>query len=179
MKCGLKFTCLSQEMIIYPARVLHRPLLELLDIFPLDHQSISQSLCDNAFEAFLHFDCVDNPFPCPDANNFQEMRHCFSKLKQQLDHNLRKSHSRVSRFHHTTRGTANCIIGTAVAFTITTAATATQALLDTIDWLVGRLYTAIEGGKLLVRFGLERGNDKHSIQEAVKKLKGKPAHSPA
>ena len=43
--------------------------------------------------------------------------------------------------------------------------------LDTIDRLVARLYTAVEGDKQLVRFGLERGRDKHSIQEVVKQLR--------
>lgn len=204
--------CLLLHQSIYCARVLYGPLHELLDIFPLDHHSISQPLCDKAFEVFLQFDCVDNPFPCPDDHNFQEMRRCFSELRQELDHNLQKSHSRVRLFRHTTRRTALCIIGTAVAVAITAAAVATHALLavvvcpfctaylpcgvtkkelaflaqldttkrgtyvlnndlDTIDRLVARLYTAIEGDKLLVRFGLERDKDKHSIQEVVKQLR--------
>ncbi|XP_031255863.1 UPF0496 protein At3g19330-like isoform X2 [Pistacia vera] len=204
--------CLLLHQSIYRARVLYGPLHELLDIFPVDHHSTSQSLFDKAFEVFLQFDCVDNPFPCPDAHNFQEMRRCFSELRQELDHNLRKSQSRVRLFRHPIRGTALCIIGTAVAVTITAAAVATHALLavvvfpfctaylpcgvtkkglahvaqldaakkgtyvlnndlDTIDRLVFRLYTAVEGDREVVRFGLERGKDKHSIQEVVKQLR--------
>lgn len=43
--------------------------------------------------------------------------------------------------------------------------------LDTIDRLVARLCTAIEGDKQLVRLGLGGGKDKHSIQEVVKQLR--------
>lgn len=42
--------------------------------------------------------------------------------------------------------------------------------LDTIDRLVARLYTAIEGDKLLIRLGLDRGRDKHPLYEVVKQL---------
>lgn len=42
--------------------------------------------------------------------------------------------------------------------------------LDTIDRLVARLHTEVEGDKLLIRLGLERGKDKHSIQEVAKQL---------
>ncbi|KAK7267264.1 hypothetical protein RIF29_19931 [Crotalaria pallida] len=42
--------------------------------------------------------------------------------------------------------------------------------LDTIDRLVARLHTAVEGDKLLVRLGLERGRDSYPIQEVLKQL---------
>ncbi|KAK9741111.1 hypothetical protein RND81_03G082500 [Saponaria officinalis] len=43
--------------------------------------------------------------------------------------------------------------------------------LDTIDRLVSRVYTAVEGDKLLIRLGLDRGRDKHPIYEVVKQLR--------
>ncbi|XP_074286586.1 UPF0496 protein At3g19330 [Silene latifolia] len=43
--------------------------------------------------------------------------------------------------------------------------------LDTIDRLVSRVYTAVEGDKLLIRLGLDRGIDKHPIYEVVKQLR--------
>ena len=43
--------------------------------------------------------------------------------------------------------------------------------LDTIDRLVARLHMAFEGDKLLIRLGLERGRDRHSIREVVKQLR--------
>ncbi|KAH9743122.1 UPF0496 protein [Citrus sinensis] len=204
--------CLLLHQSIYRARELYAALYELFDIFPSDHHSLSQLQCDKAFEVFLQFDSIDNPFPCPNSHNFHEMRRCFSELKQQLDRKLRKSHSRVRFFSRATSGSTLCVIGTAVAVTIAAAAVATHALvaivaapfctayfspglakkqlahvaqldaakkgiyvlnndLDTIDRLVARLYTAVEGDKQLVRFGLERGRDKHSIQEVVKQLR--------
>ncbi|MED6182616.1 hypothetical protein PIB30_030234 [Stylosanthes scabra] len=42
--------------------------------------------------------------------------------------------------------------------------------LDTIDRLVARLHTAVEGDKLLVRMGLERGRERYTIQEVLKLL---------
>ncbi|KAJ8433123.1 hypothetical protein Cgig2_023081 [Carnegiea gigantea] len=42
--------------------------------------------------------------------------------------------------------------------------------LDTIDRLVARLHTAIDGDKLLIRLGLDRGRDKHPIYEVMKQL---------
>ncbi|KAM5582148.1 UPF0496 protein [Rosa sericea] len=44
--------------------------------------------------------------------------------------------------------------------------------LATIDRLAQRLHTAVEGDKLLIRLGLERGaQDKHPIQEVLKQLR--------
>ncbi|XP_057437617.1 UPF0496 protein At3g19330-like [Lotus japonicus] len=43
--------------------------------------------------------------------------------------------------------------------------------IDTIDSLVDRLQTAVEGDKAHVRFALERGKDRHATQEVVKQLR--------
>ncbi|OIW20322.1 hypothetical protein TanjilG_08826 [Lupinus angustifolius] len=43
--------------------------------------------------------------------------------------------------------------------------------LDTIDSLVDRLQAAVEGDKALVRFALERGRERHPIQEVLKQLR--------
>ncbi|XP_061352388.1 UPF0496 protein At3g19330-like [Gastrolobium bilobum] len=42
--------------------------------------------------------------------------------------------------------------------------------LDTIDRLVECLHTAVEGDKLLVRFGLERGRERYPIMEVLKQI---------
>lgn len=203
--------CLLLLQSIYHTQALYAPFHELLDIFPIDPHFISQSHCNNAFEVFVQFDCdcVKNPF---DSYNFQEMNSCFSKLKQQLDYNLRKSHSRVRLFHYVTTGSAICIIGLVMAVTIAAVIVAAHAFVaivagllctayfphgltkrdlahvaqleaarrgmyvinkyvDTLQRLVDRLYSAIEGDKRLVRLGLERDGDKHSIEEVVKQLR--------
>lgn len=43
--------------------------------------------------------------------------------------------------------------------------------LHTIERLVARLHTAVDGDKLLVRLGLESGKDRHHIQEVLKQLR--------
>ena len=43
--------------------------------------------------------------------------------------------------------------------------------LDTIDRLISRLHTEIEGDRLLIRLGLDRGRDKYPIYEVVKQLR--------
>ncbi|CAJ1953319.1 unnamed protein product [Sphenostylis stenocarpa] len=42
--------------------------------------------------------------------------------------------------------------------------------LGTIDALVSRLRAAVEGDQVLVRLGLERGNEKYLVQEVIKQL---------
>ncbi|KAJ0052142.1 hypothetical protein Pint_02504 [Pistacia integerrima] len=127
--------CLLLLQSIYRTQSLYAPFHELLDIFPIDHHSISQSHCNNAFEVFVQFDCdcVKNPF---DSYNFQEMNNCFSELKQQLDHNLRKSQSRVRLLHHATTGSAICIIGLVVAVIIAAVAVAAHAFVAIVAALL-------------------------------------------
>ncbi|KAK7336179.1 hypothetical protein VNO77_16712 [Canavalia gladiata] len=43
--------------------------------------------------------------------------------------------------------------------------------INTIDSLVDRLQTAVEGDKAYVRFALERGRERHPIQEVLKQLR--------
>lgn len=43
--------------------------------------------------------------------------------------------------------------------------------INTIDSLVDRLLTAVEADKAYVRFALERGREKHPIQEVLKQLR--------
>ncbi|XWS43936.1 hypothetical protein CRYUN_Cryun15aG0001100 [Craigia yunnanensis] len=207
--CLLLYQCLSR------ARTLYAPITDLLQVFPYDLSSINQSQCNWAFDVFLQFDSLDNPFPCPDSHNFNEMRRSFSQLKEQLDHRLHKSLSRVRFLHRATTGSAICLIGTVVGVVVSAVVISTHALaaivglvatplcpfyvpshlkkkqlahmaqldaaakgsyvhnkdLDTIDRLVAWLYTAVEGDRQLIRFGLERGRDIYPIHEVVKHLR--------
>ncbi|RVW51002.1 UPF0496 protein [Vitis vinifera] len=83
--------CLLLHRSVHHAHSLYSPLHDLLDILPLDSDSLTQSQCNQAFDVFLQFDSLDNPFPCPDSHNFRDMRRCFSQLKEQLDGHIRKS----------------------------------------------------------------------------------------
>uniref|UniRef100_A0A2C9W2D5 Uncharacterized protein n=1 Tax=Manihot esculenta TaxID=3983 RepID=A0A2C9W2D5_MANES len=204
--------CLLLHRSVYRARALYDPLHKLLEVLSLDSGYLTQSQCNYAYEIFLQFDRCNNPFPCPDSQNFQDIRHSFSQLRQQLDHRLRKSRSRVSLVRRATTASALCLIGSAVTVTLAAVAIATHAFvaivacpfctlinlprkltkkelehvkqldaaargafvlnsdLDTIDCLVARLYASIESDRHLIRLGLERGNDKHSISEVFKHL---------
>ncbi|XP_022774183.1 UPF0496 protein At3g19330 [Durio zibethinus] len=207
--------CLLLYQCIYRARTLYAPITDLLELFPYDLNSITQSQCNWAFDIFLQFDSLDNPFPCPDSHNFNEMRRSFSQLKEQLDHRLLKSRSRVHFLHRATTNSAICLIGTVVGVVVSAVVISTHALgaivglvatplcpvyvpsdlkkkqlvhmaqldaaaqgtyvhnndLDTIDRLIALLYTAVEGDRQLIRFGLERDRDIYPIHEVVKHLR--------
>lgn len=206
--------CLSLNHIIHRARIIYAPLSDLLDILCVDLDtsvySISQAQCDRAFDIFLQFDKLENPFPSPGNYNFNNMRRCFSQLREQLDRRLEKSRSRLQLFNRATCGSAICVVAVVVgAISATLIATHTISGLfaiplcpvwlpssmtkkevarhaqldaaakgayvlhndlDTIDRLVARLRAAFESDKLLIRLGLERGRERHSIQEVLKQL---------
>ncbi|KAF8013310.1 hypothetical protein BT93_I1223 [Corymbia citriodora subsp. variegata] len=107
--------CLWLYQSVRRARFIYSPLVELLAELPLDGDSFTQSHCNRVYDVFVQFDCHDNPFPSPDSHNFSEMRSCFSELKQQLDHRLQKSKSRVKFVRHAIAGSALCLFGTVVA----------------------------------------------------------------
>lgn len=204
--------CLLLFQSMYRARDLYVPIHELLDVLPHDPDSLAQSQCETAFDVFSQFEQLDNPFPCPDStDNFLEMRRCFSQLKQQLDHRLHKTRSRIRYLNRAGLGAAICLIGTLIAVPISAALIATHTLvaaivaavpfcvpcglkkkekshiaqldaaskgayvlnedLRTINCLVDSLYNTVEGDKLFVQFGLERGRDKFAIHEVVKQLR--------
>ncbi|XVE67602.1 hypothetical protein DITRI_Ditri09bG0001200 [Diplodiscus trichospermus] len=113
---------------VYRARTLYAPITELLQLFPYDLNSITQSQCDWAFDIFFQFDSLDNPFPSPDSHNFNEMRRSFSQLKEQLDHHLKKSFSRVHLLNRATTGSAICLIGSVVGVVVSAVVISTHAL---------------------------------------------------
>ncbi|TYG49421.1 hypothetical protein ES288_D10G093500v1 [Gossypium darwinii] len=92
------------------------------------HFSINLSQCNLAFDIFLQFDSLDNPFPSPESHNFNEMRRSFSLLKEQLDQRLHKSRSRGRFLHRATTRSAICLIGTVVAVAVTAVVISTHAL---------------------------------------------------
>ncbi|AEE76226.1 hypothetical protein ISN45_At03g020260 [Arabidopsis thaliana x Arabidopsis arenosa] len=176
--------CLNLYQNVHSARHhLYTPLLDLFNIFPGDSlPAIDESLCDLAFDVFLKLDTFENPFSSPESYSFRDTQLCFSQLKHNLDRRLRKSRSRVRLIHHATAGplcspylphsfkrkelTNICQLNAASKGTFVL-----NKDLDTIDRLVSRLHTGIEYDKFLIRLGLERGRDVHSIQEILKLLR--------
>ncbi|XP_019058917.1 PREDICTED: UPF0496 protein At3g19330-like isoform X3 [Tarenaya hassleriana] len=120
--------CLNLYQSVHSARELYRPLFDLLDILPIDPHAINESHCNLAFDIFLKFDSLDNPFPCPESHNFRETQQCFSLLKQQLDTRLRKSRTRVRLLHRATAGSAIFLVAAVVGVTASAAVIASHAL---------------------------------------------------
>ncbi|XP_022750425.1 UPF0496 protein At3g19330-like isoform X2 [Durio zibethinus] len=120
--------CLSLFQCLRRARALYAPINDLLQEFPYDLNSINQSQCNWAFDVFSQFDSLENPFPCPDSHNFNELRRSFSQLKEQLDHRLFKSLSRDRFLHRATTGSAICLIGTVVGVVVSAVVISTHAL---------------------------------------------------
>ncbi|XP_062151753.1 UPF0496 protein At3g19330-like [Alnus glutinosa] len=124
--------CLLLHQSIYRARLIYNPLHALLEVLPLDSDSqshsslLTQSQCNRAFDIFLQFHGLDNPFPSPDSHNFNEMRDCFSQLKQQLDSRIRKSRSRIRR---ATASSAICFVCTAVGAAVSAVVIAARTLV--------------------------------------------------
>ncbi|KAL3722901.1 hypothetical protein ACJRO7_035142 [Eucalyptus globulus] len=107
--------CLLICQSVRRARDMYSPLVELLEVLPLDADSCSQSQCNTVHEVFVQFDCLDNPFDSVGSSDFSEMCSGFSELKQQLHRRLLKSKSRVKFVRCAIAGSALCLIGTAVA----------------------------------------------------------------
>ncbi|KAL3722899.1 hypothetical protein ACJRO7_035140 [Eucalyptus globulus] len=182
--------CLLLYQSVRRARFMYSPLVELLEVLPLDADSFTQSQCNRVYEVFVQFDRHDNPFPSPDSHNFSEMRSCFSELKQQLDHRLQKSKSRVKFVRHAITGSAICLCGTVVAAVASVIGVTVHALIAFVSAPCLTAYlpqdkfskkelahaaqldaAAKEDDKLLIRIGLERGMDNNPILEVMKHLR--------
>lgn len=118
---------------IHNARLLYTPIHNLLDDLSVeihsDYYSLSPSQCDLAFNVFLQFDCIDNPFMSLDSHSFNDMRQCLTQLREQLDHHLRKSQSRLQLIRHCSTGSALCLIAATVGVIMSAVAIATHALV--------------------------------------------------
>ncbi|KAL2250813.1 UPF0496 protein At3g19330 [Sesamum indicum] len=125
--------CLLVYQGFHNARLLYTPIQNLLDDLPLDFDSdcysLSHSQCKLAVNVFLQFDRIENPFLLPDSHNFDDIRQCFSELRQQLDEHLRKSRSRVHLIRHCSTGSALCLIAAVVGVAISAVAIASHALV--------------------------------------------------
>ncbi|KAK6139878.1 hypothetical protein DH2020_026392 [Rehmannia glutinosa] len=121
--------CLHLYQSIHHARLLNTPIHNLLEDLNSDYHSLSDSQCKFAFNIFLQFDCLENPFVSSDSHNFGDMRQCFSDLRQQLDRHLRKSKSKVQQIRYCSTGSALCLIAATVGVAISAFAIATHALV--------------------------------------------------
>ncbi|KAJ3696521.1 hypothetical protein LUZ61_000226 [Rhynchospora tenuis] len=130
--------CLSLQGSVARARTLYDPIGELLDLIPVSGTSmgmvvdLTPALCNKAFDVFVQFNGIENPFPSPssssaDANGssstrsnsqFQGMKGSSLKLKQQLDEKLHKARRKNRILRRTTRGSGICLIACTTGLTV-------------------------------------------------------------
>lgn len=172
--------CLLLHLSVIRARDLYSPLQTLLEVLNLD-SSLSESQCNHIFNLFVEFDRLDNPFSSPDSHNFNQLHQCYSDLKPQLTRRLRKSCSRIRLIRRATTGSALCFICAGVDHKEVAGVAQLEAAfwgtykldedLVTINCLVDNIRGTVDHHKSLIRFGLERGIEKHSIQGVMKSLR--------
>lgn len=125
--------CISFSQSVNQARLLYAPIYRLLDVLPLEMESaghsLSQAQCNWAFDIFLQFDSLSNPFPIHDTHSFNDMRHCYIELKCELDLLLQKSRSKVQFLRHATKGSVICLVAATVGVIITAVAIASHAFV--------------------------------------------------
>lgn len=115
------------------ARLLYAPISRLLDVLPLDGESaghsLSQAQCNWAFDIFVKFDSLSNPFPIHDNHSFNDMRDCYFQLKRELDLLLHKSRSKVRLLCHATKGSVVCLVAATIGVVITAVVIASHAFV--------------------------------------------------
>ncbi|KAH6837226.1 hypothetical protein C2S53_001050 [Perilla frutescens var. hirtella] len=125
--------CFLLYQSVRQARLAYAPIRNLIDGLPPDFDSDSYSLsdsqCNLAYNVFLQFDRLENPFLTHDSRSFDDMRQCFSQLTHQLDHHPVKPRSRVHLPQYCSTGSALCLIAAAVGVALTATAIATHALV--------------------------------------------------
>lgn len=130
--------CLTLQESIVRARTLYCPIGELLDLVPVSGTSmgfaveLTPALCNKAFDVFVQFNGVENPFPSSfsssanangstsnrSASQFQDMRCSFQELKGQLDDGLRKARRKHRLLRRTTRSSGICLIACTTGITV-------------------------------------------------------------
>jgi hypothetical protein len=118
--------CLSLCRGLRRARTLYGPITDLLSLIP-EVQQLAASHRDCAFDAFLLFDQMPNPFPAP-AVGFQGMHRSFAGLKNHLHLRILKVRRRRQLLRWAKRGSCTCLIACAAGAAITGILLATHVI---------------------------------------------------
>jgi hypothetical protein len=120
--------CLSLRRALRRARTLYGPIADVLALVPQHaQQPFAAPHCDCAFDAFLLFDKMPNPF-LPPAAGFQGMHRSFAGLKTHLDLRLLKARRRRRLLRCATRGSGICLVACATGAAIAGLVIATHAI---------------------------------------------------
>ncbi|KAG2481111.1 UPF0496 protein At3g19330-like [Panicum virgatum] len=118
--------CLSLRRALRRARALYGPITDLLALIPLSPR-LAAPHCDCAFDAFLLFDQMPNPFPAPGAG-FQGVHRSFAGLRNHLDLRLLSVRRRRRWLRCARRGSGICLIACATGAAVAGLVLATHAL---------------------------------------------------
>ncbi|KAJ1270843.1 hypothetical protein BS78_06G082200 [Paspalum vaginatum] len=118
--------CLSLRRALRRARALYGPITDLLALIPRSPQ-LAVPHCDCAFDAFLLFDKMPNPFPAP-AAGFQGMHRSFAGLKDHLDLRLLSVRRRRRWLRCAKRGSGICLVACATGAAVAGLVLATHAI---------------------------------------------------
>ncbi|WVZ85508.1 hypothetical protein U9M48_032430 [Paspalum notatum var. saurae] len=119
--------CLSLRRALRRARALYGPVTDLLALIPRSPPQLAAPHRDCAFDAFLLFDQMPNPFPAP-AAGFQGMHRSFAGLKSHLDLRLLSVRRRRRWLRCAKRGSGVCLVACATGAAIAGLVLATHAL---------------------------------------------------
>ncbi|KAG6401601.1 hypothetical protein SASPL_138465 [Salvia splendens] len=171
---------------LHQARLAYAPIHDLLNNLPLefesDSYSLSDSKCNLAYNVFLQFDRLENPFISNASQNFDDMRQLFSQLTHELNHHPVKPRSRATNALVALAGSPICFAlfpsnmikkerGNLVLLDeASRSAYVLRRDLDTIDRLVSHVYDDVEYDKFSIHHALEREMDKYLIQQVLKQL---------
>ncbi|GER41866.1 hypothetical protein STAS_18597 [Striga asiatica] len=115
--------CLHLYRDVQHVRLAYSPVHNLLEHLPFDsHSSLSPSQCQLAFEAFVNFDRLENPFLPLDFD-------AISDLRRQLDYRLKKSRTTLNRMRRCSVGSAVCLIAVTVGIAVSAVAIGAHALV--------------------------------------------------
>lgn len=118
--------CLSLRRALRRARALYGPITDLLALIPHSPQ-LAVPHRDCAFDAFVLFDKMPNPFPGP-AAGFQGMQRSFFGLKNHLDLRLLSVRRRRRWLRCAKRGSGICLIACATGAAVAGLVLATHAI---------------------------------------------------
>uniref|UniRef100_J3LXJ1 Uncharacterized protein n=1 Tax=Oryza brachyantha TaxID=4533 RepID=J3LXJ1_ORYBR len=118
--------CLALRRALRRARALYGPITDLLALIP-HAPPLDAPHRDCAFDAFLLFDQMPNPFPAP-AASFQGMHRSFVGLKNHLDLRLLRARRRRRLLRCATRGSGICLIACTTGAAIAGLVLATHAI---------------------------------------------------
>ncbi|XP_047963137.1 UPF0496 protein At3g19330-like isoform X2 [Salvia hispanica] len=178
--------CILLYQKVHQARLAYAPIHDLVNNLLLEFDSdsylLSDSQCNLAYNVFLQFDRLENPFISNASQNFDDMRQRFSQLTHELNHHPVKPRPRATNALVALAGSPICFAlfpsnmikkekGDIVLLDkASRSAFVLRRDLDTIDRLVAHLYDDVEYDMFSIHHALDREMDKYLIQQVLKQL---------